>query len=140
MVKYIVHNVEPMHDTLFKLSFYYKVSQKEIRRINEIEGDDIYFLKKILIPVKNGNDEAELPAITEEERSKDEKVRRETAVKLMKEAILKTEKKYAKELKLLKDELRKIDYTNEAEYYLRENSYDFRKAFKMFEDEVRFEI
>ena len=97
-------------------------------------------MKKILVPCRNGNDQVELPPISEEERLKDEKERRETSLKLLISSIQATEKKHAKELSLLKDELSKTDFSSEAEYYLRETNYNFKEAYKMYYDELMLEI
>ena len=48
--KYMVHIVQPATDTLFQLSYRYKVSKRELQYINKFSGEEIYFLK-ILIPL-----------------------------------------------------------------------------------------
>lgn len=53
MKKFIIHVVQPLTDTLFQISYKYKVSKKEIQRVNKFSGDDIYFMKELLIPYNN---------------------------------------------------------------------------------------
>ena len=48
--KFIVHKVAPATDTLFRLSYFYKIPQKEIQYVNQFSGDNFAFLKEILIP------------------------------------------------------------------------------------------
>ena len=50
--KYMVHKVDAMSDTLFQLSYRYKVSMKEIQRVNGFSGVDIFFMKEMLIPYR----------------------------------------------------------------------------------------
>ena len=50
--RYVVHKVRPLSETLFKISYHYKVSIKEIQRVNKFTGEDIYFMKEMLIPYK----------------------------------------------------------------------------------------
>jgi len=53
MKKYIVHKVDASTDSLFKLSYRYKVSKREIQNTNGFSGEDIFFMKEILIPFKS---------------------------------------------------------------------------------------
>ena len=50
--KYFVHPVDVKNDSLFKLAYLYKVDKKEIQHVNKFSGEDIYFMKEILIPYK----------------------------------------------------------------------------------------
>jgi hypothetical protein len=50
--KYMVHIVQPATDTLFQLSYRYKVSKRELQYINKFSVEEIYFLKEVLIPYK----------------------------------------------------------------------------------------
>ena len=50
--KYIMHKVQANKDTLFKLSYRYQVSKREIQLVNKFQGDDIFYFKEILIPYK----------------------------------------------------------------------------------------
>jgi hypothetical protein len=52
MKKYIVHKVKPNSDTLFALSYHYKVSMRELQLINGFSGDDIFFMTEMLVPYK----------------------------------------------------------------------------------------
>ena len=47
-----MHPVSANRDTLFKLSYMYKVSKREIQNVNGFSGEDIFFMKEILIPYK----------------------------------------------------------------------------------------
>ena len=51
--EYLVHKVIAEKDTLFKLSLQYNISKKLIQSTNEFEGEDIFFMKEILIPFFN---------------------------------------------------------------------------------------
>ena len=50
--EYIVHKVDASKDTLFQLSYRYKVPKNVIQSVNKFSGEDIYFMKEILIPYK----------------------------------------------------------------------------------------
>ena len=72
-VEYLVHPVSANKDTLFKLSYMYKVSKREIQRVNQFAGEDIFFMKEILIPY-NGQQivlkNKEIDSKTDEDASK----------------------------------------------------------------------
>ena len=50
--KYIVHAVRPTLDTLFKLSYQYNTSKRQIQQVNNFTGEDIFTYKELLIPYK----------------------------------------------------------------------------------------
>jgi LysM repeat protein len=47
--QYIIHKVSP-NDTLDGISFKYDVRKILIQRANEFTGDEIYFMKELIIP------------------------------------------------------------------------------------------
>jgi len=70
-----------MHDTLLKLCYHYMVSKKEVQFFNKFSGDDIFFMKEILIPVNEKNDVARsMPKISKKQQEVDEKQRREVCI------------------------------------------------------------
>lgn len=48
--EFIVHKVDPMKETLFQVSWQYKVSKRTIMEVNKFQGEDIFFMKELLIP------------------------------------------------------------------------------------------
>ena len=50
--KFMVHPVNAATDTLFQISYRYKVSMKEIQRVNQFSGQDIFYMVELLIPYK----------------------------------------------------------------------------------------
>ena len=49
--------MQPLADTLFKISYHYKVSKKDIQIVNKFSGDDIFMFKELLVPY-SGNAES----------------------------------------------------------------------------------
>jgi len=49
---YLVHKVDPEKDTLFKISYHYKVAMKSIQVDNKFTGGDIFYMKELLIEYK----------------------------------------------------------------------------------------
>lgn len=50
---YLVHQVQPMTDSLNIISMHYKVNKTLVQKVNKIRGDDIFYLKELLIPCQN---------------------------------------------------------------------------------------
>ena len=116
---YLVHKVRPMKDTLFQICYRYKVSKREVQRINKFSGEDIYYMKEILIPYKGEFQETRAPEVSPEEKDMDETKRREVCVDAMAEAIMLSEKKYQNLKRLVqKVEIKDMDFKIEAVYYL----------------------
>lgn len=93
---YIVHKVNSMRDTLFKLSFHYKISIKEIQRVNKISGDDIYYMTELLIPVKGDITPEQIKPLVRDPKQaeQDEILRREICIRMLSEIICGQEIKY----------------------------------------------
>ena len=90
----MVHKVRPLSESLFKISYHYKVSIKEIQRVNKFEGDDIYFMKEMLIPYKGDLSNCKPPPVNKEQDEEDEKKRRAACVDVLAGVILREEQKW----------------------------------------------
>jgi hypothetical protein len=91
MKKYIVHKVDASTDSLFKLSYRYKVSKREIQNTNGFSGEDIFFMKEILIPFKSQEVLANVE--TPDKKEQEEKERRTACLSMLNNAILDHETK-----------------------------------------------
>ena len=133
--KYVVHIVKPKTDTLFKLAYQYKVSKRSIQNANKISGDDIFFLKELLVPF-NGTllDPSQAKVLSEEEKEKEEKSRRATCVQMLSGAISVHERKYMQQGKIAKHKA--SDFKSEAKYYLENTNYDYWAALKEYQQDL----
>ena len=46
---FLVYKIDPVKDTLFKISYHFKVPIKTIQYDNKFSGDDIFYMKELLI-------------------------------------------------------------------------------------------
>ena len=53
--KFMIHKIEPSQDSLFYISYRYSIPAQEIKKINKFSGEDIYFMKELMIPYENEN-------------------------------------------------------------------------------------
>ena len=53
-VDYVIHKISP-NDTLAGISIRYNVRIDMIRRANEFTGDEIFFMKELIIPYTSNN-------------------------------------------------------------------------------------
>lgn len=140
--RYVVHKVRPLSDTLFKISYHYKISIKEIQRVNKFTGEDIFFMKEMLIPYKGDLSNCKAPKIDIKQEEADEKKRREACVTILANLILREEKKWQQHKKLLdnKVHLSSNDFKTEAIFYLEENQYDFNQSVKNYKQDLNAEL
>lgn len=119
----IVHRIRPLHDTLLSICYHYKVSKRELRNLNGFSGDDIFFLKEILIPVKGAKPEETMQSLKSETKVVDEQDRKKNSIRLLADAIKLTESKHLRKLRQCRKHLDlsallKTDFTAEAKFYL----------------------
>lgn len=142
---FIVHRVNGLQDTLFKLSYKYKVSKRAIQEANAISGEDIFFLKELLIPYRP---EAEIslapPKTDPEQEVRDEDKRRKVCIEALCELICQLEKKHAKDRKMENQNKRLTPslFTPEAIFYLEGTVpiYDLKKAAEDYKKDLKSEI
>eukprot|EP00347_Sterkiella_histriomuscorum_P007951 403346940 len=114
-----LHQVQP-NDTLDRLCLIYGKSKEEIRKANEFDGDEIFFIKELKIPNCNG------PMIIAQTTKYTEEQRRKDCLEIMNKTLM---EKYRDQK----------SYLAEAQYYLEVTNYDLRKAFDEFDADLKFE-
>jgi len=109
------------NETLDRISLIYNCSKDAIRKANDFTGDEIYMKKELIIPTTN----APLFKINQE-APKNEEQRKKDMIELMNKHIHE----------------KIIDQTSckaEALYYLESTNYNFEKAMKEFEEDLKYE-
>ena len=139
--RYVVHKVRPLSETLFQISYHYKVPIKEIQRVNKFTGDDIYFMKEMLIPFKGDLSNCSPPKIDPLQEEADEKKRRAACVTILAGVIHREEKKWQQHKRLLDNKFDvHNDFRTEATFYLEENEYDFNESVKNYKLDLNAEL
>lgn len=135
--KYMVHIVDPATDTLFQLSYKYKVSKRELQYINKFSGEDIYFLKEMLIPYKGA--QAQAAARKKADQEKTEALRRAGCLVMLNDQIMKLEVQASHAGKIAPQKMGRT-YRQEASYYLTYRDWDYKAALEEFKKDLQFEI
>ena len=129
--QYLVHKIDGLKDTLFKISYFYNVPIKTIQFDNQFCGDDIFYMKELLIEYK-GQD----VVIREEDLYKKKEVtqKQDEAAIIMKK-LSKLMFEYMEDLfkkNLMMDQSLydpNANYDNKAQMYLDEESGNKEMAF-----------
>lgn len=130
--QFLVHKVL-MSDSLTKLSLMYNVSQKDIKLCNGLTMDQIFQRKELLIPVTKDFKEYSVKPLTAEQIQRQEEAKREMAIHCMTEYV--RERLPADQLKASKTK----DFRAEALFYCSDNNYEYHKAKKHFDEDLKFE-
>ena len=141
----MVHVVQPKSDSLFKLAYLYKVQKKEIQMVNKFTGEEIYFMKELLIPYRGYKPDS---GVFEDTRNPEEVEarRRAECTRLLGLAIGTMEKKMRDTGKI--PPLDKIsrkqrlvqNYHAEAKYYMEDNEFNYKKALAEYRLDLNVEI
>lgn len=135
--KYLVHPVQPATDTLFQLSYKYKVSKREIQYVNKFTGDDIYFMTEILIPYRGVHQMQQMEKKVDNEKS--EEMRRAGCLIMLNNYISRMEVKMSHQGKIEIQKMGKA-YRQESSFYLVHNDWDYKLAQEEYNQDLQFEI
>lgn len=137
MKKFIVHKVQPNKDTLFKLSYNYKVSKREIQLVNGFSGEDIFFMTEMLIPYKGQTWKPHEP--TQEDKDREEMSRRAACLHMLEGAIQDSEEKHMKKGLIPRIKPPK-NYNAEAKFYFEENNFEYWASIKNYKEDLEVEV
>ena len=135
--KYMVHVVEPATDTLFQIAYKYKVSKRELQYINKFSGEDIFFLKEMLIPYKGAQAQSGIKKKPDQEKT--EALRRAGCLIMLNDQIMALEVQASHQGKIHPQKMGRT-YRQEASYYLTYRDWDYKAALEEFKKDLQFEI
>jgi len=135
--KYLVHLVQPATDTLFQLSYKYKVSKREIQYVNKFTGDDIYFMTEILIPYRGAHQLSQTAKKVDTEKS--EEMRRAGCLIMLNNYISRMEVKMSHQGKIASQKMGRT-YRQESSFYLVHNNWNYKLAQQEYNQDLQFEI
>lgn len=134
--KYIVHPVIPNMDTLFKLSYKYKVSKREISIVNGLAGEDIFYCKELLIPFRDQIVIDTTKEKTDEQKQKEERERRAACLSMLNHAIMDHEIKAERKGEIERQKKPQSNFKSEAKFYLEDNEWDYWKALAAYKEDL----